>query len=139
MAVTGMSGVWPAAFGNLADPALSALRITDASLGYQSAYIISGANTSGAVGTVLTAASVEGTFGAGIYQIQVSGNSATAAFQASIDGTNYYTITATAMGVNTTGTGQWSGFYPFVRGAVVWASGGTNTGTVNILLVTRTE
>lgn len=139
MPVTGMSGVWPESFGNLADPATSALRVWEVSGGKpsQQVFLLSGVNASG-VGATMTAINNGGGYGAGFFQVNVQNNSATAAFQVSVDGATWWTLTATAMGVNTTGTGQWSGYYPYIRGGVVWASaaaGGTGTVTLQLALL----
>lgn len=141
MAVTGFTGVWPAAFGNLADPGASALRVVAVSGGEasQSGFILLSASASGVAGSnVMTAINNGGLYGVGMYQINVQSNSATAALQVSMNGADWWTLTATAMGVNTTGTGQWSGYYPYIRGGVVWASaaaGGTGTVTINLALM----
>lgn len=136
MPVPGMTGLWPAAIGALADPNYSAMRAIFASGGasYQSMQLLQSANASGAGTAVLSAAANGGGFGAGMFFLQVSGNSATAQLEASPDGANWFPITATAQGVNTTGTGQLSGYYPYIRGGVVWASGGPNTASVNLAL-----
>lgn len=140
MPVTGMSGVWPESLGNLADPAVSALRVWEVSGGKpsQSVFLLSGVSASGAGTNVMTAINNGGGYGVGFYQINVQSNSATANFEGSVNGSTWFLITATAMGVNTTGTGQWSGYYPYIRGGVVWASaaaGGTGTVTLQLALL----
>lgn len=152
MAVTGMSGHGAGVLPFLADPEASALRValvtgalTNNDLTalrvalvsggntYQSLLLLNASNTSGAGGT-FTATMNGGGYGAGFYFLQVSGNSATANFQGSPDGTNWFQISAATGWAGATATGQWSGFYPYLRGGVVWASGGGNTATVSLRL-----
>ncbi len=127
MALTGMTGLWPYALGNLADPAQSALRIVLASGGnsFQSINLITAQSASGAGVNVISAGANGGGYGAGYWYMETSGNNASAQFQGSHNGANWMLILATAASAGTTATGQWSGYYPFIRGTLAFASAGT--------------
>ena len=136
MALTGFTGLWPHAMGNLADPDISALRVTFVSGGgtFQSAILISGQNATGTGAGRLTALWNGGGYGAGFWFSQCSGNSASATFLGSHEGASWMPITAVALGLNATGSGQWSGYYPYIAARVDWVSGAANTGTVTLRL-----
>lgn len=136
MALDGFTGLWPHAMGNLADPDISALRVTFVSGGgtFQSATLLNAQNATGTGAVRITALWNGGGYGAGYWYGTCSGNSASATFLGSHDGTTYLPITSTAMGVGVTGTGQWSGYYPYLAARVDWVSGAANTGTVTLKL-----
>lgn len=136
MALTGFTGAWPYALGNLADPNVSALRVTFVSGGgtFQSALLVSAQNATGTGVGRLTALWNGGGYGAGYWFSECSGNSASATFLGSHNGTNWLAITSTALGLNATGSGQWSGYYPYLAARVDWVSGAANTGTVNLTM-----
>lgn len=139
---TGTTGIGFGPTNLTIDPSASAQRIIAAdgvtlptTVPYTAATLLSAINVTGTAANVLTATAFGGGYGIGFYRVQQSGNSGSAAFAGSIDGTNWNIITGlTGMGVNQTGTGQWSGYYPYIAGVVVWESGGAITGTTTLTL-----
>ena len=100
---------------------------------FTAGYLLSAQNATG-TGRAIDARSIRGGYGAGFYMFQTSGNSASADFLVSHDSATWFSLTATSLGLNATGIGQFSGYYPFVAGRVTWVSGAANTGTVTLQL-----
>ncbi len=144
MAVDGMSGLWPQGMGHIADPVLSAWRVTNAaeetalsawrSMNPATAgYLLSAVSAAG-MGKGMDARANGGGYSIGFWYLTVSGNSASAEFLASHDSATWRLITATAAGPGTTATGQWSGYYPYIAASAKWVSAGAQTGRVDLHL-----
>lgn len=130
----GMTGIWPAALGNLADPVASALRVIQSNGNggqYTAGNLLTGQNVTGTgVNTMDSRA-----YKVGYVTLRISGNSASASLWASDDNAGWMNVTSWAGGPNTTATAQLTTYYPYLAGSVTWASGGTNTGKVYMNVV----
>jgi hypothetical protein len=106
------------------------------------AYLISGQSATG-TGYVKGSAVAAYWSDKGYVMLECSGNSASASLWTTPDPANvpsdWMQVTAWAAGPNTTATAQLSAFYPYLLGQVDWVSGGTNTATVNLQVVTRKQ
>lgn len=166
MGVTGMSGQGLGVLLEVGDPAESALRImpygnktgafvvsatgnflVSAPAGglpvsitadnkNTAGFLVSARITTG-TGNTMTALHNGGGYGAGWYNLMCTGNSASGAFFVSHDGVGWLSLTATAMASGSnTGTGQWSGYFPYITWVTTWISVGSNlTGTVWVKLM----
>ncbi len=102
MAVTGFTGIWPEALGNIADPSASALRVVPSfGNGYQfsGGFSVSGQSATGS-GTIMDSRA----FPRGVAYMRISGNSASAEILCTHD-------TASNIWVQVAGyfTGQYTG------------------------------
>ncbi len=123
---TGLTGMWPAAQGHLADPSASAWRVTQVppinGIEYTAGFLISGMSGTGS-GNIMDSRA----WGRGVMLMRISGNSASATLLCTHDtASNIWVAVASYF------TGQYTGncdnlialeqAYPYLLGRVDWAS-----------------